>query len=286
MEFTVNDIKDSNPIGSIIQFAGANAPVGWLICDGSAISRTVYSILFSVIGTTYGTGDGSTTFNLPNLQNRVPLGTSSTYTLGSTGGESTHILTTTEMPQHSHTELHWQAPTGGQFGFNSSGSGTYRIAWTQGASDAGTYTGYAGGGAAHNNMQPYISLNYIIKVTYSYAVVDGYNNIYVSQNEICPTGYSTSGLSMQNSCTLLAGGYYKLGKLVISNFRISTSAAQTGPKVIITGMPVPENTSYVYIVSAARGNSTAYLQTNGDIWLDADLVVSVDVEFGFTYICK
>ena len=74
----MNEIKDTintnTPVGSINLYAGSTAPTGWLICDGSAVSRTTYANLFSVIGTTYGTGDGSTTFNLPNLKRRFPLG--------------------------------------------------------------------------------------------------------------------------------------------------------------------------------------------------------------------
>lgn len=63
-----------NPIGSIIPYGGATAPSGWIICDGTAISRTIYSELFAVIGTAYGSGDGSTTFNLPDLRETVPVG--------------------------------------------------------------------------------------------------------------------------------------------------------------------------------------------------------------------
>lgn len=92
----------SSPAGSIMQYGGSSAPEGWLLCDGSAISRTTYSALFAAIGTTYGTGDGSTTFNLPDLENRVPIGVSDTHGLGTTGGEETHTLTTEEMPAHGH----------------------------------------------------------------------------------------------------------------------------------------------------------------------------------------
>ena len=80
-----------NPVGKVSAFAGASAPTGWLICDGSAVSRTTYSALFTVISTTYGVGDNSTTFNLPDVRETVPVGVGTrgsgvtahdTYTLG------------------------------------------------------------------------------------------------------------------------------------------------------------------------------------------------------------
>ena len=92
--------------GIISQFAGSTAPPGYLLCDGAAVSRTTYSSLFTTIGTTYGTGDGSTTFNLPNLQNRIPVGKGSDSefdTLGETGGAKAVSLAATNIPAHSHT---------------------------------------------------------------------------------------------------------------------------------------------------------------------------------------
>jgi microcystin-dependent protein len=62
------------PVGTIMMWAGSTAPTGWLLCNGAAVSRTTYSDLFAVISTTYGTGNGSTTFNVPDLQRRFPLG--------------------------------------------------------------------------------------------------------------------------------------------------------------------------------------------------------------------
>ena len=95
-------------IGAIIPFSGdiSSIPDGFMLCDGSAISRTTYATLFSIIGTTYGNGDGSTTFNLPDLRGRTIVGVdtndSSFDTLGETGGEKTHTLIKNEMPKHKH----------------------------------------------------------------------------------------------------------------------------------------------------------------------------------------
>ena len=91
------------PVGSIIPYAGAATPTGWLMCDGSAVSRSTYTTLFGVISTTYGAGDGTTTFNLPDLRQRFPLGKAAAgtgSTLGSTGGAIDHTHT---GPSHTHT---------------------------------------------------------------------------------------------------------------------------------------------------------------------------------------
>ena len=157
------------PPGSITAFAGSTEPVGWLFCYGQQISRASYAALFAVIGTTYGVGDGSTTFNLPDLRGRIPLtkdnmgGTSANRvtdaaadTLGGSGGAENHTLSASEIPAHNHQIL--------RPGSNGSGGGTQ---WWQGNSVTnvgGIYTeNNTGGGGAHNNMQPYLTLNYLIK---------------------------------------------------------------------------------------------------------------------------
>jgi microcystin-dependent protein len=97
-------VRSILPPGIIVPYGGTTAPAGWLMCDGTAQSRVTYSALFALIGTTYGAGDGSTTFNLPNLQGRVPVGknTATFSVLGQTGGEETHVIVTGEMPIHTH----------------------------------------------------------------------------------------------------------------------------------------------------------------------------------------
>jgi len=155
------------PTGGIVEFAGAAAPTGWLICDGSAVSRATYSTLFSAIGTIWGSGDGSTTFNIPDRRGRVGVGAGTgsgltSRSLAATGGEETHTLVTSEVPSHTHdvwvpsgsggsdTELQVVSP--GQTGH-----------YVTNATSGNPYTKSVGGDGAHNNMQPFAVFNYIIK---------------------------------------------------------------------------------------------------------------------------
>lgn len=89
-------------VGSIIISPTSVVPTDFLVCDGSAVSRELYSSLFDVIGTTYGDGDGVTTFNVPNLTGKTALGISSGYSLGSSGGSDTVVLDDTDIPSHNH----------------------------------------------------------------------------------------------------------------------------------------------------------------------------------------
>lgn len=157
---------ESLPLGTILEYSGGTAPKGYMICDGSAISRTKYPELFQLIGTTYGSGDGSTTFNIPDKRGKIGVGYDSTNTnfnaLGKTGGEETHTLTISEMPSHTHL-------AGGDHALwvQDSGYGSINSNSTTGANRAnisGRTTSATGGSQAHNILQPYIVQNYIIKV--------------------------------------------------------------------------------------------------------------------------
>lgn len=90
-------------IGSIVPFTGSALPNGYLLCDGSSVSRTTYADLFSVIGTEFGSGDGSTTFNIPDLTGRLAIGQSNEHLFASSGGEETHALETDEIASHLHS---------------------------------------------------------------------------------------------------------------------------------------------------------------------------------------
>jgi len=231
--------KQVVPPGVIQQYAGATAPAGYLLCNGASFSSGVYGALATVVGDTYGTHSG-TTYYLPNMQTRVPVGknASGTFaTLGATGGEETHTLLTTGLPAHGHgltwtssgagtatasatsstgdqsvshthdiTDTHNHSVTNGTYVVRQTGSGNaYILAGAQGLAVYGPYNtsdlstplvdpggtstasvGHShslqshthptpnhvhtvtvdnstGGGSAHNNLQPYIVLNYIIK---------------------------------------------------------------------------------------------------------------------------
>lgn len=141
------------PIGMIAPFANDTPPAGWLLCDGRAISREVYATLFEYIGTTYGPGDGTTTFNIPDLSRKVIAGPGGDWTPGTTTGAETHTLTIAELPQHRHTSPYFNTSTpGGAV----TGSGRYITSTTS------TWGGYQGSDQAHNNVQPTLVLNYAI----------------------------------------------------------------------------------------------------------------------------
>ena len=200
--------------GSITMFAGSTAPTGWLMCDGSAVSRSTYSSLFEIIGTQYGEGDGLTTFNLPNLTGRVIIGASQNHPLSTVGGEEEHALINDEMAEHYHNvqqhghanNLSFTTPslshtiTQASFNYDAPGS-TIKSGVSSSQSNYSAYSGTSsatatrsanvaianhaasnctmsgsvvpcdpfdtesvGIGSSHDNMQPYITLNYIIYV--------------------------------------------------------------------------------------------------------------------------
>lgn len=164
---------DTLPIGSIVAFASDTIPNGWLLCDGSVVSRATYSELFNAIGLSY-VEEGyewqdEERFPLPNAKGRTLVGKDSTdtdfNTLGKTGGEKTHTLTVDEMPSHTHDvaiAVNNTVAGGARYYFNSAGTTSAPITDTSAWSNSLTAKA-TGGGQAHNNLQPSLTLNYIIK---------------------------------------------------------------------------------------------------------------------------
>ncbi|MFZ5784727.1 MAG: phage tail protein [Pseudomonadota bacterium] len=172
------------PAGTVLPFAGSTAPTGFLLCHGQAVSRADHADLFAAIGTTYGAGDGSTTFNLPDLRGRVAAGrdnmggssagrltTIAGTTLGGAGGSDAVTLTTGHMPSHSHgvnDPTHSHGVLSGNTtpaaftGRAGQGDGNNNYYITPSYAATGITLQNAGGGAAHQNVQPTLVLNHII----------------------------------------------------------------------------------------------------------------------------
>ena len=168
------------PTATIVPWSSASVPSGFLECNGAAVSRSTYSALFAIVGTTYGAGDGATTFNLPDLQDNVAMGKSGTKALASTGGANTvtstgniggstanATLSTAQLASHNHT-ANLRAP-GGDLN-NSAGRGFHTLSGgTLTMNNTGSGTGHSHNmsatfsGDATSVVQPYLTIIYIIK---------------------------------------------------------------------------------------------------------------------------
>lgn len=169
--------------GEIKMWGTASAPAGYLICNGAAVSRSTYSALYAVYGTTFGAGDGTTTFNVPDFSGKMPIGVNGTYALAATGGSATTTLITGNLPSHTHTfsgttgatdvnhthqygsSGNWGSGSANAFDARNSGSFT-----TSGANSSlnhthtfsGTTDG-TGSGTAATTISPYLGIYFIIK---------------------------------------------------------------------------------------------------------------------------
>ena len=163
-------------IGQIVLFGGNFAPRGWAKCEGQLLPIASNTALFSILGTTYG-GDGRTTFALPDLRGRAPIGEGhgnglSDYTLGERGGVENVTLTVNQMPSHSHvnsTSLsvssnvgNQSSPAGARLAVANDGENNYTSANGNGTMDVTSTIFNNGGSQSHENRQPFLAMNYII----------------------------------------------------------------------------------------------------------------------------
>ena len=164
------------PTGSLMMWATNTAPMGYLLCNGAAVSRTTFAALFAILGTTFGAGDGSITFNLPDYRDRMPIGAGTTYALNAKGGNKDATL-----PAHTHTATSTVSDPGHTHGYLRVASGTPQVDGADAASfvyqlavpsttssnttgiSVGTTVASAGSSATNANLPPYIGIQFIIK---------------------------------------------------------------------------------------------------------------------------
>jgi microcystin-dependent protein len=245
------------PVGQIAQFGGAAAPAGWVLCDGSAVSRAAYPDLFAVIGTAFGAGDGATTFNVPNFNGRTPVGVgtatatgATAHTLGQLGGEEKHTLIVAELAPHSHGSVtgndspdhSHQQNADGTIGYNMNpGGGTLvpigGTTPTGGASTRHTHPIAAdGGGQPHENMQPYVGVNFIIKA-------------------VAGSATGTSALKYATGLATSATSYVINHALGTTDVFVSVRDTSTGAEVLCTVEHTDLNNVTVRFTNAPAANT-------------------------------
>lgn len=152
---------DTLPVGSITLWSGSTTPTNWLLCDGREVSRTTYSELFAAIGTVWGAGDGSTSFNLPDFTDKFALGAGGDVDLAETGGEKEVTLTVAHIPPHNHAIK----------STSNAGSDSCYVRESSKAVWQTDKIANTGNGQPHNNMPPYVGSYYIIKAKQSAGVI-------------------------------------------------------------------------------------------------------------------
>lgn len=257
---------DTLPIGSMIPYGKATPPENWLVCDGSAVSRTTYAELFAVIGTSYGSGDGSTTFNLPNKKGKVSVGIDSSDTdfnaIGKTGGEKTHKLTVDEMPRHSHKQ---------QGSTTEAGASTIKVKMVYANSintnDTGTTVGAdygvsnTGGNGTHNNLQPYQVDNWIIKAFQSSGVVAEVSN---TKSDSTTDTYSCDYINkMQKNAITVYRTDEQLVETTYEDVYFQSIGSQIGSKFTLENGQI------------RIGSGVTQVKVSGAVW--------VEVEDGYTW---
>ena len=197
-------VASATPTGVVSDYAGtaANVPDGWLLCDGSAVSRTLYTTLFGVIAEIYGNGNGSTTFNLPDVAGKITIGVNGTYALASTGGAADTTLVIANLPSHTHT------PTDPQH--------------THTATDAGHVHGVTDGGHVHAAGTGNFATDFAGSGLYATGAVFG--------DAQANTASATTGLSINSGTAVVTNTASSTG-ITIGNTGSDTSFSRLPPYI-------------------------------------------------------
>lgn len=254
MQQIIDEINDNSPIGVIHPYAGINAPKGYLICDGKEVSRETYAKLFETIGTTYGAGNGTSTFLLPNLLGKTVIGSNTEYPLSSTGGKKDHTLSVEEMPSHTHTQTaHTHTATGSS---TSVGAHTHGASSTTNGGHAHSISGTANAGGEHNHLGLYYYDNdygvtfttasgYGSMRTSYWTNYENVQNCYPEKVRTGSSGYHAHSLSGSTSSTgghahtisVVTNGNHTHGINIGVNSTIATNASAGGNKPYNNMMP-------------------------------------------------
>ena len=287
-------VGDTLPIGAIIPFGGSTPPAGWFLCHGQELSRASYPELYAAIGDAFGGDDERLTFYLPNFKGKVPVGRNSSDTdfedIGTTGGEKKHTLTTGEMPTHNHMEKIYSK----NYNDNKSLSGNRAYArsfadvtggwnYTVNGESGGQYvdtteTGNSGSGQAHNNLQPYLVTNYIIKYRNIAGLVGGVvDNYSTSHTDSYSCDYVNGAIDdVVEQGRNANGDYIKFenGMLICSSYfgPVETLAGQGAQKIVNFASEFV-NDEYSCNISIIGGQ--AY-------WADLAYCVNGKTKYGFT----
>lgn len=151
-------------LGELRVFGGDTVPSGWMACEGQQLAISQNQALYSILGNQFG-GDGVTKFNLPDLRGRVPLGVGNQYQQGQAGGEETHALTQAEIPVHTHQVSASSKPADNPAIVNDYWASTMSYDTSKEQTMDARAVSTAGASAPHNNMQPYMALNFCIAIS-------------------------------------------------------------------------------------------------------------------------
>lgn len=281
----INLVNNKPKAGFIYPLASEVIPEGFLLCDGAEYLRAEYPELFAAIGIQYGEGDGSTTFNVPNLQTRVPVGAGDGYELGATGGEEKHLLTTDEMPKHNHN-FEYSTDDGNTYSYAQMGrdGSTQHDAYLGANNNVSLFAGYQvrtsfiGDSQSHNNMQPYTVVNYIIATgkNAGVSVAD-----IITGAQALPLGVEYGGTGATNTATARANLGITPENIGAMSMDLLWENASPSSEFTQKEISVPGLSNYkMIVIETARGtffrnNNVGYLYMSGAVsWSVGDSAIT------------